>query len=70
MAYSDYKFFDTSAKSDAEKIEDLKIEITELESIYYKLDQENESETEEMKSLETLLGEKRTEFEGLGGTYD
>ena len=38
--------------------------------IYFKLDQENDEETEEMKDLETLLGDKRTEYENLGGTYD
>lgn len=70
MAYTDYKFIDTSEKSDEDKIEDLKIEISELELIYFKLDQANESETEEMQELEILLGEKRTEYENLGGTYD
>ena len=70
MAYTDYRFIDTSEKSDEEKIEDLKIEISELELIYFKLDQANESETEEMQELETLLGEKRTAYENLGGTYD
>ena len=70
MAYTDYKFIDTSEKSDEEKIEGLKIEISELELIYFKLDQANESETEEMQDLEVLLGEKRTEYENLGGTYD
>ena len=30
----------------------------------------NDEETDEMKDLETLLGEKRTEYENLGGTYD
>ena len=70
MAYTDYKFIDTSEKSDEEKIEDLKIEISELELIYFKLDQANESETEEMQELETLLGEKITAYENLGGTYD
>lgn len=70
MAYTDYKFIDTSEKSDEDKIEDLKIEISELELIYFKLDQTNESETEEMQELEILLGEKRTEYENLGGTYD
>ena len=43
MAYTDYKFIDTSEKSDEDKIEDLKIEISELELIYFKLDQTNES---------------------------
>ena len=70
MAYTDYKFIDTSEKSDEEKIEGLKIEISELELIYFKLDQANESETEGMQDLEVLLGEKRTEYENLGGTYD
>lgn len=70
MAYTDYKFIDTSEKSDEDKIEDLKIEISELELIYFKLDQTNESETEEMQELEILLDEKRTEYENLGGTYD
>ena len=70
MAYTDYKFIDTSEKSDEDKIEDLKIEISELELIYFKLDQTNESETEEMQELETLLGEKITAYENLGGTYD
>jgi len=70
MAYTDYKFIDTSEKSDEEKIDDLKSDITELEMIYFKLDQENDEETEEMKDLETLLGDKRTEYENLGGTYD
>ena len=70
MAYTDYKFIDTSEKSDEDKIEDLKIEISELELIYFKLDQANESETEEMQELEILLGEKRTEYENLGGSYD
>ena len=70
MAYTDYKFIDTSEKSDEEKIEGLKIEISELELIYFKLDEANESETEEMQDLEVLLGEKRTEYENLGGTYD
>ena len=70
MTYTDYKFIDTSEKSDEEKIDDLKSDITELEMIYFKLDQENDEETEEMKDLETLLGDKRTEYENLGGTYD
>ena len=70
MVYTDYKFIDTSDKSDEDKVEDLKIEISELELIYFKLDQANESETEEMQELEILLGEKRTEYENLGGTYD
>tara|TARA_A100001388_G_C28558302_1_gene398313 strand:- start:452 stop:664 length:213 start_codon:yes stop_codon:yes gene_type:complete len=70
MAYTDYKFIDTSEKSDEDKIEALKIEISELELIYFKLDQANESETEEMQDLEVLLGKKRTEYENLGGTYD
>ena len=70
MAYTDYKFIDTSEKSDEDKIEDLKIELSELELIYFKLDKANETETEEMQELETLLGEKRTEYENLGGTYD
>ena len=34
--------------------------------IYYKLDQENDEETEEMKDLETLLGDKRTSMKILG----
>tara|TARA_B100001778_G_C18064177_1_gene395579 strand:+ start:301 stop:513 length:213 start_codon:yes stop_codon:yes gene_type:complete len=70
MTYTDYKFIDTSEKSDEEKIDDLKLDITELEMIYFKLDQKNDEETDEMKDLETLLGEKRTEYENLGGTYD
>ena len=70
MVYTDYKFIDTSEKSDEDKVENLKIEISELELIYFKLDQANESETEEMQELEILLGEKRTEYENLGGTYD
>ena len=70
MVYTDYKFIDTSEKSDEDKVENLKIEISELELIYFKLDKANESETEEMQELEILLGEKRTEYENLGGTYD
>ena len=47
MAYTDYKFIDTSEKSDEEKIDDLKSDITELEMIYFKLDQENDEETDQ-----------------------
>jgi len=64
----EYKFI--SDKSDEEKIYDLKTEIQYLEE-KHKTESDKETTNDDLiSSIETLISDKKTEYEALGGTYD
>lgn len=70
MALSEYKFYTpVVSETDEQAVERLTSEMTELEMIYSKLDSENDTETEEMQNIESIILAKRTEFEDKGGSY-
>tara|TARA_Y100001963_G_scaffold153743_1_gene241144 strand:+ start:2306 stop:2509 length:204 start_codon:yes stop_codon:yes gene_type:complete len=64
----EYKFI--SDKSDEEKVYDLKTEIQYLEE-KHKTESDKETTNDDLiSSIETLISDKKTEYEALGGTYD
>ncbi len=64
----EYKF--VSDKSDEEKAYDLKTEIQYLEE-KHKTESDKETTNDDLiTKIETLISDKKTEYEALGGTYD
>ena len=63
----EYKFI--SNKSNDEKLFDLKSQIEYLEE-KHKAESDKETTNDDIiSSIETLISDKKTEYEGLGGTY-
>lgn len=71
MAYTDWKFFDPPAdKTDAEKVEDQKNLIANMEEFYWEMKQKTDFPEEELTEIENRLAEAKTTYEDMGGTYD
>ena len=65
----EYKF-DAKTLTDEEKLEELEELLKALEEVHRKHSAEDTPDAERIATLETEIEAKRTEFEGLGGTYE
>ena len=67
MAF-EYKY-DEKTVTDEEKLQELEDYLKALEEVHRKQSAEETPDAEIIANLETEIEAKRTEFEGLGGTY-
>ena len=65
----EYKF-DAKTLSDEEKLEELEELLKALEEVHRKHSAEDTPDADVIANLETEITARRTEFEGLGGTYE
>jgi len=65
----EYKY-EAKTVTDEEKLEELKDYLKALEEVHRIHSSEETPDAERIATLETEIEAKRTEFEGLGGTYE
>lgn len=65
----EYKY-DAKTVTDEEKLEELEDYLKALEEVHRKHSAEETPDAETIANIETEIEAKRTEFEGLGGTYE
>ena len=68
MALEEYKFITPSSETAEEKLKRLANELKSMEEHYKTLEDDGTSD-EKLAVLEQNILDKRTEYEGLGGTY-
>jgi hypothetical protein len=65
----EYKYSAVS-KTDDERLQELEEYLKALEEVHRKQSAEETPDADIIANLETEIEAKRTEFEGLGGTYE
>ena len=65
----EYKY-SAVTKTDEERLEELEDYLKALEEVHRKQSAEETPDADIIANLETEIEAKRTEFEGLGGTYE
>lgn len=71
MAYTDWVFFNPPAdKTDAEKLEDQKNLVKNIEEFYWEMSQKDDITEEALAEIEDRIADAKTTYESMGGTYE